>query len=214
VKTTIVLADAQRLLRDGLRKLLEERSDLAVVAEAARGDEALDALRKHKPDVAILDVCLAGMSGIDVIRNVRNEQIATKCIVVSTQESHLYVKRALEAGAVAYVAKTADKRELFEAIDAVRSGRAYLSASLADLVVAVVTNSQGQVGGRVGRLTVREREILALIGEGLSTREIAARLGVSPRTVETHRANLMAKLSVHRASMLVRIALEEGLVQS
>lgn len=210
--TRIVLADGQRMLRQALRVFLEEREDLRVVAEASSSDELLDVLRRQRPEVALVAIELPGISGLEVIRTNLREGIETRFIVVSHLEGYVHLRRAFEVGALGYVPKTADATELLQAIDEVRSGNVFLSPSLASVARALARKPDAGGHDRMQALTDREREVLALVGHGLSTREIAARLGVSPRTVEAHRSRLMGKLGVHRTAQLVRIAIEEHLV--
>lgn len=210
--TRILLADGHCMVRQAFRKLLEERPDLEVVGEASRSDELLALLHRLRPEIALVAIELPGVSGLEIIRKARKEGLATRFVVVSSHEGYVHLKRALEVGALGYVPKTAEAHELVEAIVHVRDGHAYLSPSLASVARALAGNPEATGRDRIAALTAREREVLALIGEGLSAREMAARLGVSPRTVESHRSKLMAKLAVHRSSMLVRIALEEGLI--
>lgn len=211
VEKTVLIADDHRIVREGLRKILEVRPDLSVVAEADRGDDALEAALRHRPDLALIDIGMPGLGGIEVVRRIREQRIPTRCLVVSMHASQGYVTQALRAGAAGYVVKSAEPEELLEAIDAVLAGRSFVSPSVAHLLVdAVARPGAGSAG--IAALTGRERDVLRLIAEGLSSREIASELGVSPRTVNTHRANLMAKLEVHKASALVRVAIEQGLV--
>jgi DNA-binding NarL/FixJ family response regulator len=209
--TTLMLADDHRLVREGIRKILETRADLRVVAEADDGAEAVRAVVEKKPDVALIDLTMPRLSGVEAIRRIRQIS-STRCIAVTAHEELGYVTQALEAGASAYVVKSANSRELFEAIDAVRSGRSYLSPAIAHWAVQAVAHPVPHKSSRLHGLTAREREVLQLIAEGLSSRQIATQLGVSLKTVEAHRAKLMAKLKVHRASGLIRVAVQQGLV--
>lgn len=211
-RTSVLLADAHGIARAGLRRLLADRPDLEVVAEASTGEAALEVLRTRRPDLAVVAADLTDMTGSELLRRARYEGLATPFLVVSMPESPLHLREALEAGAMALVARSADHLELIAAIAAVLSGQVYLSTALTNLLVESVVASRDRERGRLAVLTAREREVLRLIAQGLSTREVAQRLRISPRTVDSHRAHLMSKLSVRRASMLVRIALEEGLL--
>lgn len=210
---TVLLADRHCMFRQALRKILEEQKDLRVLGEASEAEALLAGLRELRPDIALVAIELPGLSGLEVIRKAHAEGLETRFIVVSALEGYVQLKRAFEVGALGYVPKSAEVEELLAAIAAVRAGDAYLSRSLASVARALARNPDAAEHDRLQALTDREREVLALVGEGLSAREMAARMGVSPRTVEAHRAKLMAKLDVHRTSVLVRIALEEGLVQ-
>lgn len=202
--TRILLADGHCLVRGGMRRILEERDDLRVVGEASSSHELLESLGRLSPDVALVAIELPGLSGLEVIRKARGEGFETRFIVVSSLEGVLHLKRAFAVGAVGYVPKSAEPGDLVRAVDEVRAGNAYLSPTLASVARALAGNPDAGGHDRLAALTGRERDVLALVGEGLSAREMALRLGVSPRTVEAHRARLMAKLDVRRTSMLVR----------
>lgn len=210
--TRLIVADDHPLVREGLRWILETRKDLRIVAEAGDGEETVRLCVEHRPDIALVDLTMPRMSGPCAIRRITKET-ATRCIAVSMHEEFGFFTQAVEAGAAAYVVKSARSCELFDAIDAVRSGGSYLSPSIAHWAVAAITQPAARPGSRGNRLTAREHEVLELVAAGLSTKEIAATLQVSSKTVEAHRAKLMAKLKVHRASGLVRAALREGLIE-
>ena len=209
--TRIVLADGEDLIREGIRKILETRADLAVVGEASDGPRAVELIVEKQPEIVVLELLLSRLSGPNVIRRVCAESNAA-CIVLSSFQGRSCVLHALCAGAVGYVAKSSPSKELLDAIDVVRSGRSYLSPSIAGHVIETVTGSAGVEQTGLGLLTGRETEVLQLIAEGLSSKEIAAQLGVSTKTATSHRANLMDKLGIHKASSLVRFAIREGLL--
>jgi DNA-binding NarL/FixJ family response regulator len=209
--TTLLIADDHRLVREGLRRILEARSDLRVVAEAANGEEAVQAALERKPDLALIDLTMPRLSGVEAIRRIRRAT-ATRCIAVSMHELLGHVTQALEAGASGYVVKSAAPAELLGAIDAVRGGRSYLSPSVAHWAVDAIARPGARAPSPLRGLTGREREVLQLVAEGLTSKEIAATLGVSIKTIETHRANLMTKLEIRKASSLVRVAMQEGLI--
>jgi DNA-binding NarL/FixJ family response regulator len=212
--TSILLVDEQRMVREGIRCLLESHRDFHVVAEVGDGREAVRAAFEKKPDVVLIELQLPRLSGLEAIRYIRKENEATRCIVVSTHGSRSQVKEALLAGATGYVPKSSTAKELVDAIESVRSGRPYLAHTVAEHVVNAITSAQPGFSGDATDLTGREREVLQLIAEGLSTKEIAHELGISVKTVQTHRANLMHKTGVHKASSLVRYAIREGLVSA
>jgi len=207
----LLLADGHRLVREGVRRLLEEKPDLRVVAEASTGEEALELAAQHDPDVAVLELTMPRLSGVEAIRRIRQRGLRTRCLVLSMHDGQIQVTQALQAGAAGYLLKSCSAGELREAIAAVAAGRSYLSPAIADRVVEALVQP-GETASRVSLLTGREREVLQLIAEGLSSKEIAAALGVSIKTVETHRCKLMAKLKIRKASRLVRVAIHEGLV--
>lgn len=209
--TKVLLADDQTLVREGVRRLIEEAPELRVVAEAADGEEALDRVVSHAPDVTVLDLGLSRISGVELIRRIRQGGLATRCLVLSTHDDRLQITRALQAGAAGYLLKSCSPAELRTAIAALAAGRSYLSPAIAGCVVEALAQP-AEPASPVALLTAREREVLQLIAEGLSSKEIAVQLGVSLKTIETHRCNLMAKLKIRKASRLVRIAIHEGLV--
>ena len=213
MSTTLLLADDHRLVREGLRRILELRTDLRVLAEADNGEEAVQAALDHRPDLALIDLTMPRLSGVEAIRRIRRAT-PTRCIAVSMHEVLGHVTQALEAGAAGYVVKSAAPSELLAAIDAVRAGRSYLSPSIAHWAVDAIAHPGGRASSPLRGLTGREREVLQLVAEGLTSKEIAAMLGVSIKTIETHRANLMTKLEIRKASSLVRVAMQEGLIGS
>jgi DNA-binding NarL/FixJ family response regulator len=212
VTTSILLADAHQLVREALRRILEDREDLRVVAEVSDGEQAVREAQERPIDVAILETNMPRLSGIEAIRRIRKSDPNTKCIVLSGTTRRRDVEDALRAGASGYVVKTSGSDELLRAIDAVRQGRSYLSNTVTQHVFdAIAGNGTGPQSG-IASLTGREREVLQLITEGDSSKEIAARLGICTKTVESHRASLMDKLGIHKVSSLVRFAIREGMV--
>jgi len=213
MQTTIVVADDHRIVREGIRKLLETREDFQVVGEASDGEEAVQMVLEKKPDVALMDIWMPRLSGIDATRRIGKQGLATKVLVLSMHESRTYVEEVLRAGAAGYIVKNAASQDLLNAIDAVCSGASYLSPTITQQVVDAIARPGDAVPSGVAALTDREREVLQLIAEGLSSKEIAAMLGVSLKTVDSHRSNLMEKLDIHKVSGLVRFAIRAGLVE-
>jgi DNA-binding NarL/FixJ family response regulator len=209
--TRILLADHHRIVREGLRHILERRQDFTIVAEAADGESALRQIEEKKPEIAVLELLMPRLSGVDAIRRV-GRLGRTRCIVLSAHQSRSHVQDALRAGAAGYLLKDASSAQLIEAIEVVRSGKFYFSPDVTQHVVDAATHPTGNPESGLASLTSREREVLQLIAEGLSTKEIATALGVSARTADSHRARLMEKLGIHKASGLVRFAIREGLV--
>ncbi len=212
MEARILLADPQRLVREGVRRILEEHPGFTVVGEASDGEEAVRMITELRPDIALLEFLMPRLSGISAIRRIQKAETRTRCIVLSSQESRGNVEDALRAGAAGYVLKSAAAEEVVEAIAVVTSGRFYLSPNVTQHVVEAVTRPDETPKSALSLLTGREREVLQLIAEGLSTKEIASELGVSPKTADSHRANLMEKVVIHKASCLVRFAIREGLV--
>lgn len=213
-KVTVALADDHRVVRDGLRLLLQAEPELEVVGEAGDGRDAVELVARLSPDVLVLDLMMPGLGGLEVLRQVARRSPRTRVIVLSMHADEGYVVQALGNGAAAYVVKDASASELLQAVRAVRAGRRYLSPPLSEAALEryVVRVEAGGPADPYERLTAREREVLHLTAEGLSSTAIAERLGISSRTAETHRANVMAKLGFHNRADLVRYATARGLV--
>lgn len=213
MRSTIVLAEDHEVLRDGLCALIASTDDLEVVAEASDGSEAVQLVRLHRPDVVVMDIWLPRLSGIEATRQV-TESGSSRVLVLSQHESWSYVQEALKAGAAGYLVKTASATQLLSAIRAIQSGRSYLSPEIAGQLVDAFARPGRGAGSPLSALSGREREVLQLIGEGLSSKEIATTLGVSARTAEAHRANVMQKLNIHKVAGLVRFAIREGVISA
>ena len=211
--TTIVVADDHQIVREGICKLLETRPDFKVVGEAGDGEEAVQMVLEHKPDVALMDIWMPRLSGIDATRRIGKRDLPTKVIVLSMHASREYVEETLRAGAAGYIVKSAASQDLLEAIDAVRSGVSYLSPAVTQQVVKAIARPADAPPSGIAALTDREREVLQLVAEGQSSKEIADVLGISLKTVDSHRSNLMEKLDIHKVAGLVRFAIRSGLVE-
>lgn len=212
MQTTILLADDHRLVREGLRKLIEEREDLRVVAEATSGQEAIELCDRLQPDIVLMDISMPGLSGIDATRRICKGNPGTRVLILSMHDNQGYVEEVLRSGASGYVLKDSAASDLLQAIDAVRGGDSFLSPTVTQQVVDAIARPADRPLAAASQLTEREREVLTLIAEGLSSKEIAQKLGVSLKTIESHRANLMDKLDIHKVSGLVRFAIRAGLV--
>lgn len=200
---TIIIADDHPIFRQGLKRLLADDGRFQLLGEAKNGQEALALIAEHKPDVAVLDLAMPRPDGIEVATLVAADNSGTKCIILTMKEEIYAVKRALAAGVRGYLLKEAAYEEIAEAIVQVASGKLYLVALLD---CPQLFNSNGN-----GALSAREEEILHHVGRGLASRQIAEQLFLSPRTVETHRQNIMAKLGLRSASALANYAREHGL---
>ena len=211
--TTIVVADDHKIVREGLVKLLEGRADFSVIGEAADGEEAVKMVLEKKPDIVIMDIWMPRLSGIDATRRIVKRGSPTKVLVLSMHESRTYVEEVLRAGASGYIVKNSASSDLLQAIDAVQGGASYLSPAITQQVVDAIARPGDSSPSGVAMLTDREREVLQLIAEGLSSKEIAGMLGVSLKTIDSHRSNLMHKLDIHKVSGLVRFAIRAGLVE-
>jgi two-component system, NarL family, response regulator NreC len=211
VETQVLLADDHDMVREALRRVIDSRADMTVVAEARDGHQAVALAKSHAPEVAIVDLWMPGLSGEEAIRQIAESCPSTKVLALSMHEDWMHVRAALEAGALGYVVKSAGFHELIDAVHALCARRAYLSPAVAQHVVDAVGGGEPR-RSPLAHLTEREREVLVLIAEGLSSKEIAVQLGHAPKTAEAHRASLMRKLGVHKTSSLVRIAIRDGLV--
>jgi len=209
----VVLADDHTLVRSGIRALLERFDDVEMVGEAANGREALELVEKHRPNIVLMDIAMPELNGIDAARRIHQRYPNTRVLLISMYDNEEYVAEALAVGAAGYVLKDASAAELDIAVHAVARGESYLSPAVAKRIVEGQVSPRGE--GAIGpqRLTPRQREILQLIAEGNSSKEIARKLGVSMKTVETHRANLMERLGIHDIAGLVRYAIRVGLVE-
>jgi len=205
----ILLADDHTIVRQGLRALLEKEA-LTVVAEAANGEEAVQLARSHRPEIAVLDLNMPRLNGVDAAIAIRRVSAETKCIVLSVHNEHPHVLNALRAGVKGYILKGRAAQELFEAIREVHEGNLYLSPSLSKVVVEAYLN---RVEIPEEPLSLRERNVLQLIAEGNSTKEIATKLGLTVKTAESYRASIMEKLEIHDTAGLVRYAIRRGIIQ-
>ena len=210
---SILLADDHPVVRRGLRALLEAVAEFRVVGETGDGLEVVRLVEELRPQVLVLDLMMPGVGGLEVARQVNLRFPTTKVVILSMHANEAYVLEALRNGASAYVLKDAGGGELLQAVRSVVAGSRYLSAPLSERAIAdYVEKAKSAPLDPVGELTTREREVLGLAAEGQSTGDIAARLGISPRTAETHRANLMRKLGLHNQTALVRFAIRQGIL--
>jgi DNA-binding NarL/FixJ family response regulator len=212
--TRVVLADDHTLFRAGIRSLLSELEGVEVVGEASSGQMALQLIEEQQPDVALLDIGMAGLSGLEVVARLAAAASPVRVIMLSMHASEAYVVQALRAGAAGYLLKDADTVELGLAIKAAMRGETYLSPAVSRQVVAGYVQRTGAGDDQLGRLSERQRETLRLIAEGRSTQEIALQMQISVKTVEKHRAELMARLGIHDVAGLVRFAIRTGLISS
>ena len=214
----VLLADDHTIVREGVRLCLEAMGDIAVVAEAEDGQEAVQLAVQLRPDVAVVDLTMPRLSGVEAIRQIRRDAPGTEVVVLSVHDSEAYVVQALRAGAAGYVLKRNAATELAAAIRAAHDGQAYLHPAVARRVIddylSRIRASDEAVSEPHERLTAREREVLQLAAEGHTTRAIAGLLCLSTKTVEHHRASIMTKLGLHGQTELVKYAIRAGLVES
>jgi len=210
----ILLADDHAVMRTGLRLVLERQSDFEVVAEAADGREAVALAEKFKPDVAVLDIGMPNLNGIEATRQIGTANPNLPVVILSMHSDEAYVLRALKAGARGYLLKESAESDLIGAIRAVNSGKAFFSPAVSRMLVEdyVRQLQDREIEDSYDLLTTREREILQLIAEGKSNKEIAAALNLSLYTVETHRGNLMEKLNLHTVPELILYAVRKGVI--
>ncbi|MGE0041002.1 MAG: response regulator [Vicinamibacterales bacterium] len=206
----ILLVDDHTLVRAGLRALLETIEDVTVVAEAGTGQDAVALAASHRPDIVLMDISMPGVSGLDAAATILAEHPGVRVIVLSMHSGAAYVRRALTVGVASYLLKEAAVDELPLAIHAVMRGERFLSPAVASQVVDGLVGTGAE--SPVDQLTPRQREILQMIAEGHSTKEIAFRLALSAKTVETHRRQLMERLQIHDIPGLVRLAIRAGLI--
>jgi two-component system response regulator NreC len=213
VPITVLLADDHPVVRLGLRALLEAEPDFQLVGEAADGLEVLPLAERLQPEVLVLDLMMPGLGGLEITRRMTEQVPRTRVVILSMHANEAYVVEALRNGAAAYVLKGSHPAELIQAVRAVVAGERYLSPPLSERAIeSYVERAGSAVLDVYETLTTREREVLHLAAEGHSSPEIAARLFVSSRTVETHRMNLMHKLALRSQTELVRFALRRGIL--
>jgi two-component system, NarL family, response regulator NreC len=213
MSVTIIVAGTPDIFGQGLRLLLEGQEDFRVIAEASSGLEASQLVQVLQPDVLVVDLMMSDLGGLEVTRRIRRHSPATHVVMLSVYSDDAHVLEALHSGVFAYVLKKSSPASLFQAVREASAGRRYLSPPLPEhLIQAYLSNPQGEPMAPHETLTPREREVLRLTSRGLTNREIATTLFISPRTVETHRANLMRKLNLRTQADLIRYALQRGIL--
>jgi len=211
---TILIADDHRLFRDGLRTLLEAQKDIKVVGETKEGAETVSAAAELKPDIVLMDISMPGLNGIEAARRILSTKAPPRIIMLSMHSDRRFVTESLKAGAMAYLLKDSAFEDLLLAIRAVRENRMYLSRLIGDSVLKdYVTIAKNAPGSAFTLLSAREREVLQLLAEGKTTKETAARLHVSVKTIETHRKQIMDKLDLRSVAELTKYAIREGLTE-
>ena len=214
-KHRIFIVEDHQLFREGLKSMLRSREDCEIVGEAQDGLEAVRQIRKHRPDLVLLDLSMPKMGGISVMKEVKRELPATRILALTIHESDQFVLEAFDAGTDGYCIKDASREELMIAVDSVLQGKPYISPDISDQVI------EGYLSGRKtlkkesrwDSVTQREREVLKLLAEGYTNKEIGDFLHISVKTVEKHRANLIGKLDLHNVAQLTAYAIEKGLIE-
>lgn len=212
--TTIVLADDHGVVRDGLRLLLETHPRFKVVGEADNGREAVRVIADVKPDIAILDISMPGLNGVEATNQIRVMNLSTRVLILSMYSSRRYIAQALRAGARGYLLKDSVGRELIDAVDSVQSGHLYLGQQIADVLVEdYLDYLRDSVDDQpLSALSPREREVVQLVVEGHSSAQIADILNLAPSTVDTYRSRIMQKLGIDSLPELVKFAIQHGLI--
>ncbi len=210
---TVFLADDHAVVRDGLRALLDAEGDIAVVGTAANGRDAVRRVAELRPDVAVVDIVMPDLGGIEAARQIHESSPSTQVVILSMHASGEYAVRALQAGARGYLLKESAGEEVIAAVRAVHAGRRYLSAGIADRLIDGYLDLHGEpgAGGALATLSPRELEVLQLVVEGKTSPEIARILSLSPKTVGTYRSRLMHKLGIGDVPGLVKFAIKHGL---
>jgi DNA-binding NarL/FixJ family response regulator len=211
-KIKILIADDHSLIRTGISTLLQ-----GVVGEATNGEEAVEMTRKVQPDVLIIDLSMPKMNGIEATRVIRERYPQTRVLVLTMHENEEYIYQIFNSGAGGYVLKNSSREELYEAVRAVSNGEKFFSTRVSEIMVeGFIKRGEAphrEVSSADVPLTKREKEILTLVAEGMTNQEIADKLFISPRTVDTHRTNIMQKLDIHDVALLARYAVEHGLIR-
>jgi DNA-binding NarL/FixJ family response regulator len=210
----IVLVDDHRLVRAGIRALLEKTPRGKVVGEAADGREAFALIEKQRPDIVLIDIAMPGLNGLDAVDRIKKEWPETKVIILSMHANEEYVVRALRSDVSGYLIKDAAVDELEDAIRTVTEGEVYFSRRISKRVIRDYLTNTDEIRGPLEQLSSRQREVLQLIGEGKNTKEIADILRVSVKTIEAHRLQLMQRLDIHDIPGLVKFAIRTGLVSA
>lgn len=214
MKTRVAIADDHRMLRDAIRAMLQNEDDIEIVGEAGDGHAAIEMAKKVQPDILILDISMPSLNGIESAARITARFPAMKLIALSGYTDQRYVMEMFKAGAMGYVVKAAAGSELINAIRAVARGENYVCPELAGAMVnAVLVKQANKEGNGEVSLGHREREVLQLIAEGMRTPAIAQRMSISPATVETHRRNIMRKLTLHSVADLTRYAIQHGITE-
>ncbi len=213
----LLVADDHEIVRKGLRTLLEEQPGWKVEAEAVDGRDAVNKANELKPDIAVMDIGMPSLNGLEATRQILKAASRTKVLILTMHESDPLIRQVLDAGARGYLLKTDASRDLVAAVDALRRNKTFFTSKVAQMILDGYLKKKTQPeddDSASGRLTPRQREIVQLLAEGKSSKEVAAELGLSVKTAETHRANIMRRLNCHSVSELVRYAIRSQIIQA
>jgi len=214
VSIKIILADDHVILREGLSRALQSESDYEVIGQVGDGHSAIKLIRELSPDIVIMDIGMPELNGIETTRIISKELTGVKVIGLSMHSNDKYVREMFRAGASGYLLKNCAFEELIEAIRTVVGGKTYVSPSIGSMIIQEYISKNDQEKSAFSLLSQREREVLQLFAEGKTTKQTAARLHISPKTVEAHRLNLMNKLGIDNIAQLTKYAIQEGLTPS
>ena len=214
----VLVADDHEVVRKGLRSIVEEQPGWEVAGEACDGREAVDKARALRPDVAVVDVSMPGLNGLEATRQMLRHDAASKVLILTMHESDPLIRQVLDAGARGYLLKSDASRDLVTAVETIRRNKTYFTARVAQIVLDGYLDkkphSVAATDAPASRLTPRQREIVQLLAEGKSSKEVAVALGLSVKTAETHRANIMRRLECHSVSELVRYAIRNKIIEA
>lgn len=215
-KVRILIADDHDVVREGLRRLLQPQPGWTICDEAATGREAVEKAKEHQPHVVVMDFSMPELNGLEATRQIRKAVSLTEVLILTMHDSDQLAREIMTAGARGFVLKTHARTQLVPAVTALAKHKPYFDSGVSAMLLHNFLNPEEQIAasGPTGRLTPREREILQLIAEGRTSKEVAARLALSVKTVEAHRANIMNKLDLHSASQLVLYAVRNNIVQA
>jgi two-component system response regulator NreC len=213
-KVRLLVADDHKIFRQGIKKLLEEEADLQVVGEAADGREAVKKATELKPDLVLMDIAMANLNGLEATRQIKKVLPETKIIMVTMHKNEEYILQSFQAGASGFILKEGAVEELVHAIRSIHQDKSFLSPTISKTLIDAYLRKMetGKTETPFDLLTDREREVLQLIAEGYTNREVAKALFISVKTVEAHRAHIMQKLNIHDVAKLVKYAIQKGLV--
>jgi two-component system, NarL family, response regulator NreC len=209
----IILADDHAMLRDGLSRSFEQEKDIIITGQASDGYAAIELVKELSPDLVIMDIGMPGLNGIETTRQITKDYPQIKVIGLSMHSSDKYVREMFRAGASGYLLKNCAFEELVEAVRAVMSGKTYISPAIGDMVIKEYTSKENEEKSVFSILSQREREVLQLLAEGKTTKQIGQILFISPKTVEAHRLRIMDKLQIDNIALLTKFAIQEGLTE-